>query len=101
MEIIAKQDPDMAELLQKNMVLMEDLVLLTVKMIQELLREIKLSDLGLALRIASPELKEHFLNNVSKSMKEEILDVLNGPPQPVSKVQDAAEKILLFVASCT
>lgn len=97
LEIIAQQDPQMAEELRKNMVVLEDLCYLTVKMMQELLQEIKLEDLGLALRIASPELRNHFLDNISKTMRQDLEEILNGPPQPVPKVQEAADKIMEIV----
>lgn len=97
LEIIAKQDPQMAELLKKAMVTLEDLIHLTVAQMQELLREVPLDKLGLALRIASPQLREHFLNNVSSSMREDINSVLNGKPRPVKEVQQAADQILEIV----
>jgi flagellar motor switch protein FliG len=97
LNIIAEKNPAMADELRTNMVTLEDLKYLTVKMIQELLREIDLKDLGLALRIGSTELKEHFFKNVSKSICQELADVLQGPPQAVSKVQESADKILILV----
>ena len=95
--IIAKQDPQMAEILKKYMVTLEDLQLLTVSMMQELLKEIDINKLGLALRIGTQELRSHFLNNVSSTIRKDIEDVLNGPPRPVSEVQQAAESILEVV----
>jgi flagellar motor switch protein FliG len=97
LEIIAKKDPAMAERLRKNMVTLEDLKFLTVKMIQELLREIDIQDFALTLRIASPELRDHILSNVSSSMRSDIEQVLLGPPQSVSKVQEKTEEVLKIV----
>lgn len=97
LEIIAKKDPQMAESLRKNMVTMEDLQYLTVKMLQELLREIEIKDLALALRISSDELKSHILQNVSSSLRKDIEDILLGPPQSVSNVNEAADKIMEVV----
>jgi len=94
---IAGRDPHMAEMLVANMVTLEDLKFLTVKMLQEFLREIKLSDLGLALRIGSDELRKNILGKVSSSMREEIQDLLNGPPRRVSEVQEAAGKIVALM----
>jgi len=95
--LIAREDPNMAELLRKNMVELADLLYLTPLMIQELLREINLVDLGLALRLGPPELRDHFLQNVSRAMREDIEEVLKGPPQAVSKIQESAERILQIV----
>ena len=96
-EELSKKDPKIVEILKKNMVSMEDLILLTVKMIQDLTREIQMKDLGMALRTEKEDLRNHFLNNVSKRMKEEVEEVLNGPAQPLSKVQEAQEKILSLI----
>lgn len=97
LEIIFKEDPVMADLLRQSMVLLEDLNFLTVKMIQELLRDIQIEDLGLTLRICNQDLRDHFLNNISSRLKEEVLEILNGPPRPVEKVQEAADRILEVV----
>lgn len=96
-ETIAEQNPELAEALKKNMVIFEDLQYITVNMLAELLREIDLKDLGMALRIGSPELREHILKNISSRMAQEITEILKGPPQPVPKVQDIVEKIMKVV----
>lgn len=96
-EELGRKDPNIIEILKKNMVSMEDLVLLTVKMIQDLTREIDMKDLGLALRTEDDDLKQHFLSNISKRMKEDVEEVLNGPPQPLKNVQEAQEKILSLI----
>lgn len=97
LKIIADKDPQMAEKLKKSMVTIEDLRFLTVKMIQELLRDIDLNDLALALRISSPELKTHILQNVSSSIRKDIEDVLLGKLQSVSTVNEAADKVMEVV----
>jgi len=94
---IAVNNPEMAEALRDGMVVMEDLQYLTEKMMQELLLDIDLADLGLALRICSIELREHILGNVSKNMRQEINDVLNGKPQAVTKVHEATARIMEVV----
>ncbi len=94
---IAKKDPHMAELLKKNLIVFEDLRFITVKMLVELLREINLNDLALALRLASQELRKHILENVSTSIREEIQAVLNGKLRPVSEVEESVEKVMQVV----
>lgn len=97
LKIIAEKDPEMAETLKKNMVTLEDLQYLTVKMLQDLLRDIDIADLALALRISSDKLKSHILQNVSSSLRKDIEDVLLGPPQSVSTVNEAADKVMNIV----
>jgi len=92
-----KQNPDMTEALLKMMITIEDLQFITPKMLQELLREIDLTDLAKSLRIASTELKNFLFKNISSTMRKDIEDILLGPPLPVSKVQEAQEKIMVVV----
>ena len=97
LETISKKDPEMAEVLHKSMFTFDDLKFLTPMMMIELLRGIKISDMGLALRIAGPELKEHILKNSPRGMRQEIEDVLLGPPQLASKIEEAQERIMTVV----
>lgn len=94
---LRERDPKMAELIESEMVTFEDLKDLSAKQLPELLRSIELSDLALGLRLGSEELKSSFLNRVSKGMREEIEQVLLGPPQSVDKVEEAIAKIMEVV----
>ena len=97
LDIISKKDPRMAEVLHKSMYTFEDLQYLTPVMLIELLREIKISDMGLALRISSNELKGFILKNSPRGMRQEMEEILTGPPQLASKVEDAQERIMAIV----
>ena len=97
LETISKKDPIMAEELHKSIYTFDDLQYLTPMMMIELLRSIKIPDMGLALRIASPELKENVLKNSPRVMRQEIEEILMGPPQLASKVEEAQEKIMFIV----
>ena len=99
LETISKKDPRMAQAISKSMYSFDDLVYLTPTMLIELLRSIKVSDMGLALRIAQPELKSFVLMNSPKMLRQEIEDVLMGPPQLASKVEEAQERIMEVVKS--
>ena len=97
LETISKKDPIMAQELHKSIYTFDDLQYLTPMMMIELLRSIKIPDMGLALRIASPELKENVLKNSPRVMRQEIEEILMGPPQLASKVEEAQEKIMFIV----
>jgi flagellar motor switch protein FliG len=99
LDIISKKDPRMAEVLHKSIYTLEDLKYLTPLMLIELLREIKISDMGLALRISSNELKDFILKNSPRVMRQEMEDIMTGPPQLASKVEDAQERIMTLVRS--
>ncbi len=66
-------------------------------MIVDLLKVVKTEDLGLAMRLATPETCEHILDNVSKRIREEIEDVMNGPPVKATKAQEAEARIMEIV----
>ena len=97
LELISKKDPRMAETLHKSMYTFDDLQYLTPMMLIELLRDIKMADLGLALRISTPALKDHIMKNTPRGMRQEIEELLLGPPQLASKVEEAQERIMVIV----
>jgi len=97
LEIISKKDPNMAVALHKSMYTFEDLQYLTPLMLIELLREIKISDMGLSLRISSTELKDFIFKNSPRGIRQELEDILTGPPQLTSKVEEAQERIMSIV----
>lgn len=97
LETISKKDPRMAEALHKSMYTFEDLKYLTPVMLIELLREIKVSDMGLALRISSNDLKDFILKNSPRGMRQEMEEILMGPLQLASKVEEAQERIMAVV----
>ena len=97
LEIISKKDPNMAIILNENLYSFEDLKLLTPVMLIELLRSIKVHDLGLALKTASPELRDHILKNTPRVMRQEIEETLGGPPKLLSHVEEAQDRIMKVV----
>jgi flagellar motor switch protein FliG len=97
LDIISKKDPKMAENLHQSMYTFEDLQFLTPLMVIELMRSIKISDMGLALRIASPALKEHIMKNSPRVMRQEMEEILLGPLKLASQVEEAQEKIMILV----
>lgn len=94
---MAEKDPQLVEQLRKELVSLEDLIHITPKMLVELMREINIDDLALALRLASKELRQFFLQNLSKSMVSTINDVLEGEPRPKSKVLEAQDRVMQVV----
>lgn len=94
LETIKTKDERTFAVLKNNMIVFNDLVYLTQKMVMDLLREVKIEELGLALRGGSRELVDHFLNNLSTNMKNDLLEILRGKPRPMSEVEVAQQKIM-------
>lgn len=92
--VIAKKDPAMAINLEKNLYSFEDIKFLTPVMYMEFLREIKIHDFALALRMASPEMKDFVFKNSPRGIRQEIEDVLLGPLQLASHVTQAEERVM-------
>lgn len=97
LESISKKDPKMASALSKNMYTFDDLEHLTPMMLIELLRSVKIEDMGLALRIAKPELKNFVLMNSPKMLRQEMEEILLGPPKLTTAVEEAQERIMEVV----
>lgn len=74
LESIAEEDPDLAEEIRNMMFVFEDIVKLDDRAVREMLKEVEVKELGLALKGASEEIKEKIFNNMSKRAREGILE---------------------------
>jgi flagellar motor switch protein FliG len=85
---------DLADRLQRLMVVFEDLVSLDDRAIQALLRVVERPDLVMALKGASPEMRGRFLKNLSSRAAADLqdeMDVLGNPRK--TQVRTAQENI--------
>lgn len=94
---IEKKDSVLANALRQNLYQFEDLKYMSPLMLIELLREVSLEKLGVALKSASKELKAFILDNVSTNMKKELLENLEGRLVPVSQVESSVAEIMEIV----
>ena len=60
------QDPEVAEAVRNLMFVFEDIVKLTDREIQSLMRDVEQKDLVIALKASSEEMKEKVLGNMSE-----------------------------------
>jgi flagellar motor switch protein FliG len=91
---LAEKDPEMAQLIQSKLYSLENLKDISPKMLVEYLREVNLSELALALKLYSEELQQYLMSKVSKSMAQDILEVLEGPKRRQSECEEAESKVL-------
>jgi flagellar motor switch protein FliG len=91
---IAHQDPELAESIREEMFVFDDLQHLSDQNMRALLKDLDTNDLALALKNASPTIKNRFFVNLSKNraqlLKEEIEFL--GKVR-LSEVQQAQQKI--------
>ena len=98
MEGVESEDPDLVEEIRRLMFVFEDIRMLDDKSIQRLMKDIDNSEVALALKMASDELKDKFLSNVSTRGAEVIREdmELMGPVR-VSDVEAAQQRIVDIV----
>ncbi|AKH19545.1 flagellar motor switch protein FliG [Sedimenticola thiotaurini] len=98
LEQVASADPEVAQEIQDNMFVFENLIDVDDRGIQTLMREVASDQLLLALRGADEGLKEKIFKNMSKRAAEMLQDDLEAaPPVRLSDVE-AAQKEILTVA---
>jgi flagellar motor switch protein FliG len=99
LEDIRVKNPEMAAMIEKNMVTMDDLRYLTTAMLIGLLRDIDLEVFGLAMRTIDQEVAQKILAEVSTGIRLDIEDGFKGPPKKVSEVEEAQAKVLEVLRS--
>lgn len=99
MEILEVNDPELAEEIKQRMFVFEDIVLLDDRAVQRVLREVDMNDdLPLALKVASDEVKQKIMNNISKraaEMLQENMDYLG--PVRLRDVEEAQQRIVAII----
>jgi len=95
LEVVADEDNPLAERLRRRMVLFSDLMALTNRGIQTLLKQVDRDDLILALKGGNPTEVDRFLDNVSSRAAEDIREEMEiMGPVPKSRIRGAQERIV-------
>jgi flagellar motor switch protein FliG len=92
------QDPELAEEIKKRMFVFEDIVNLDNRSIQRIIRDIENTDLQLALKVASEEVREVIFRNMSKRMAEQFKEEMEymGPVR-LRDVEEAQTRIVATI----
>ncbi|NSL51186.1 flagellar motor switch protein FliG [Calidifontibacillus erzurumensis] len=92
------QDPELAEEIKKRMFVFEDIVTLDNRAIQRVIRDCENSDLLLALKVASEEVKAIIFKNMSKRMAESFKEEMEymGPVR-LRDVEEAQTRIVATI----
>jgi flagellar motor switch protein FliG len=98
MEGLEAEDPDLVEKIRRLMFVFEDILLVSDKGIQSVLKEVDHDELALALKTASQELKDKIFKNMSERAAQLIAEDMQyiGPVR-VSDVETAQQKIVDIV----
>jgi flagellar motor switch protein FliG len=98
LDALDERQPELAEEIKKNMFVFDDVVKLTDRDMQRVNRELESKDLALALRGARDEVREKFLRNMSQRAAAQLKeDIELMPPQRVSVIQDAQQRIVAVI----
>ncbi|WP_425280877.1 flagellar motor switch protein FliG [Paenibacillus brasilensis] len=89
------QDPELAEEIKKRMFVFEDIVNVDNRSIQRIIRDIDNSDLQLALKVSSEEVRDVIFRNMSKRMAETFKEEMEymGPVR-LRDVEEAQTRIV-------
>jgi flagellar motor switch protein FliG len=92
------QDPELAEEIKKRMFVFEDIVTLDNRAIQRVIRDVDNTDLMLALKVSSDEVKEVVFRNMSKRMAETFKEEMEfmGPVR-LRDVEEAQSRIVAVI----
>jgi len=95
METLEIEDADLAEEIRKRMFVFEDILQLDNRSIQRFLREVDNSQLAIALKGATEEVKNVIYSNMSKRLAEMIKeDIEFMGPVRLKDVEEAQQKIV-------
>ena len=95
LESLEAEDPELVEQIRRLMFVFEDILLVNDKGIQAVLKEVENDELALALKTASPELRNKMFKNMSERAAQLIREDMDymGPVR-VSDVEAAQQKIV-------
>ncbi len=92
---IAERNQTLADVIRALMFVFDDLIKLDDRGMQELMKEVSKEDLPVALRGASPDVKEKFLKNMSSRASEMLKEDMEARgPVKVADVERAQQNIL-------
>lgn len=96
LESLAESDPELGEQVRASMFIFEDLPDLEPRALQLVLRELESSDLALALKGASEEIKSAMVDNLSENAAAGLKEDLESlGPQPRREVYSARQKLVM------
>jgi flagellar motor switch protein FliG len=98
LEILDQEDAPLAEEIRSNLFVFEDLAKLSNQSVQRVLKEVNNSDLAIALKLATEDVKKLIFGNISARMKEMIVDDMEVMgPVSIRDVESAQQKIVSAV----
>jgi flagellar motor switch protein FliG len=92
---INERDPELAEQVERLIFGFDDLLKVSTKSMQELLRNVEVTQIAMALKGASEQIHEHFYDNMSQRARERVEEEREMAGRvPLSEVEAAREEIM-------
>jgi len=92
---IHERDPELGEMVERCLFGFEDLVKVEGKSMQQLLRNVEVAQIALALKGATQEIQDHFYSNISQRARERVEEEREMIGRvPLSQVEQAREDIM-------
>jgi flagellar motor switch protein FliG len=95
LESLDLHDSELAEEIRKRLFVFEDIAKLTNQVVQRILKEVNNSDLAIALKMSTEEVKKVIFSNISKRLQDMLQDDMDvmGPVR-VRDVEEAQQRIV-------
>lgn len=95
LEQLEEREPELAEVIKKQMFVFEDIITLDARAIQRVLRDVPQDRLTIALKGTSDNVKQVILNNVSKRSAQTIQEELQFMgPKRIKEIEEAQQEIV-------
>ena len=95
MENMLREDPELAEMIKQRMFVFEDIITLDSRSIQRILRDVDSQKLTIALKGTKDSVREVILENVSKRMRDNILEELEiMGPKRMKEIEEIQQEIV-------
>lgn len=92
---LEEKDPELAEEIRKRMFVFEDIIILTDRAVQLVLRQVETHDVALALKTSSEDVENKIYRNMSKRASEMLKeDIEFMGPVRLREVEDAQQRIV-------
>jgi flagellar motor switch protein FliG len=90
-----QRDPELADTVERLMFGFDDLLKVSNRSMQEMLRNVEVGQIAMALKGASQQMREHFFSNMSQRLRERVEEEREMTGRvPLSQVEEAREEIM-------
>jgi flagellar motor switch protein FliG len=91
---IQKQDPKLLEQILAQLVRLEDLQFIAAKDLMDILKNFPFKYFCWVMRLAPKEVHEHLKKLLTKGMRQELEDILQGPALPKPQVMEKYQELM-------